>query len=136
MLDFDVPLRSGITKAQVKTTQTVQTQITETVRVVSNQQVAGFLAKPERDWNWTDLRDYIAAEVERHHGPQTRDSAKESGIVKSFISRWGIETAVLIAQAAFEVYGGMWRNAPITMTRFTKNSDPYFAQVIVDKLTA
>ncbi len=135
MLDFDIPLRSGAapTASQVTAQVTVSTTVEESIRVVPAD-ARGFLGKPPLEWNWSDLRDYIITEVERRHGPQIRDAKKESGIIKGFISRWGIEQAVGIAQAAFKVHDGMWRNAPITITRFTKGSDPYFAQIIADSL--
>jgi hypothetical protein len=105
--------------------------VTETVRVVSTGQVyGGYKAKEASAWNWSDLRDYIVEQIEQRHGPQVRDALKESGICKAFIARWGIEDAVAIARAAFEVHDGMWRNAPISISRFAKGSDPYFASVI------
>lgn len=130
MLDFDVDLKTPTIVVRASASDTV----TETVRVVPTQAV-GYTAKEVAVWNWSDLRDYIVSQVERVHGPQVRDPKKEAGICKSFISRWGIKQAVAIAKAAFEVHGGMWRNAPITITRFTKNSDPYFAEIIVKNLS-
>lgn len=136
MLDFDVHPSAARTTTTTTTVRQVQAvTATETVRVVPNR-ASGFLGKPTSEWNWSDLRDYIVTEVEARHGAQVRDPKKESGICKGFIARWGIEQAVAIAQAAFEVYGGMWRSSPITITRFTKNSDPYFAEIIVQNLSA
>lgn len=130
MLDFDVPLKTISTVTQTA----VIPQVTETVRVIPNQ-AQGFVGKDVANWNWSDLRDYIVTQIEKRHGPQVRDPKKESGICKGFISRWGIERSVAIAKAAFEVHDGMWRNAPISMTRFTKNSDPYFSTIIAKNLT-
>lgn len=131
MLDFDAVVMTPATTTPV-TSQTTLSGVTETVRVVSAGQVyGGYKAKPASDWNWSDLRDYIVEQIEQRHGPQVRDALKESGICKAFIARWGIEEAVAIARAAFDVHDGMWRNAPISISRFAKGSDPYFASVIV-----
>lgn len=136
MLDFDSDL--DIARANGTTTvskTTTAPEVVETVTVIPASGGAGFLVKPPALWNWSDLRDYIVAEVEKVHGPQVRDPKKEAGICKGFLSRWGAEQAVAIARAAFEVHGGMWRNAPISMNRFCKGSDPYFAQPIADNLS-
>jgi len=130
VLDFDAAVMTPATTTPV-TTQTPLPSVTETVRVVSTGQVyGGYKAKEASAWDWADLRDYIVEQIEQRHGPQVRDALKESGICKAFIARWGIEDAVAIARAAFEVHDGMWRNAPISISRFAKGSDPYFASVI------
>lgn len=130
MLDFDVPLN------QTKTPQTIQAapQVVETIRVMPNKSQGHLSGRPVSEWNWSDLRDFIIESIEQRHGPQVRDPKKEAGIIKSFISRWGIEQAHAIARAAFDVHDGMWRNAPITITRFAKGSDPYFASVIAENI--
>lgn len=90
--------------------------------------------RPEADiWDAEQLLVYVASEIQQVHGPFPRDPKKESGIMRSFVSRWG-DQAGPIAQYAFEVAKGMWRNAPISITRFCKGSDPYFAQVIAEQL--
>lgn len=95
---------------------------------------AAYLLKPTVQWDWQDLRNYVVAEATKRFGEQIRDPKKEAGIFKGFIGRHGIADAVLIAQAAFEVYEGTWRQAPITVTRFTQGNDPYFANVILARL--
>lgn len=129
MRDFDTILDRPTTVVK----QTAP-EVTETVRVIPASEGAGYLAKEPGLWNWTDLRDYITVEIEKRHGPQVRDPLKESGICKGFIARHGIEQAVRIARAAFEVHDGMWRNAPISINRFCKGSDPYFAEPIAKNL--
>lgn len=84
-------------------------------------------------WDADQLLGYVATKIQQIHGPFPRDPRKETGIMRSFLSRWG-EQAGPIAQYAFEVAGGMWRNSPISITRFCKNSDPYFADVIAKRL--
>ena len=81
------------------------------------------------NWGWRELRDYVVREIEVRHGPQPRDFGRERGIFDGFCRRWG-KDAAKIARTAFEVHDGMWRNAPISISRFAKGSDPYFAQVI------
>lgn len=93
-----------------------------------------YLLKPVAQWVWEDLRNYIVTEGEKRFGPQQRNPAKEAGILKAFIGRHGIADAVMVAQAAFEIYEGMWRSAPITVTRFTRNNDAYFAEPILARM--
>lgn len=94
---------------------------------------AAYLAKPDAQWTWEDLRDYTMSQIESFHGPQVRNAMKEASIFKSFLSRHG-EQAVAIARFAFEVQRGMWQRAPIAANRFCKASDVYFADVIKDRL--
>lgn len=128
MLDFDVDLTQPKSKAQPTLSEEV------TVRPVQGRATTAHVALDPSTWNWSDLRDYIMSEVERRHGPQVRDGKKEASIIKAFIGRWGIEQAVAIAKVAFTVHDGMWRNAPISINRFCKASDPFFAGVIVKNL--
>jgi len=128
VLDFDVDLTQPKSRIQPVLTEEV------TVRPVQGQTATVRVALDPSAWNWSDLRDYIMSEVERRHGPQVRDAKKEAGIIKAFIGRWGIEQAVAIAKVAFTVHDGMWRNAPISINRFCRASDPYFAGVIAKNL--
>lgn len=130
MIDFDIPLN----QPKTATVRQAAPEVTETVRVTPNRSREHLSGRPVSEWNWSDLRDFIIESIEQRHGPQVRDPKKESGIIKSFISRWGIERAHAIAKAAFDVHDGMWRNAPITINRFAKGSDPYFAAIIADRL--
>lgn len=117
-------------------TQNNTFKVTTTTRVSTSSAPQKYMLKDERDWTWSDLRDYIVTSGEKRFGTQLRDPAKEAGIIKAFIKRHGIENAVLVAMAAFEVYSGMWMNAPVTVTRFTTNNDPYFADVILARVSA
>jgi len=123
----DTPAIDIIQSAPVTNTKDVTTTKVGTAESV-------YLLKPAERWTWEDLRDYVITEAERRFGPQIRNPAKESGIFKSFIGRHGTVNAVLVAQAAFEVYNGVWASAPITVTRFCKGSDEYFAQVILSRV--
>ena len=85
------------------------------------------------DEDWRRLRDYVVEQIEAHSGPFPRNPAVESQVFKSFISRWG-DKSMDIAKMAFNTFGGYWHNAPIRISRFTKNNDPYFACVIARDL--
>jgi len=82
------------------------------------------------DWDWRALRDYVVRRSTEIHGPAPSNPAKEAAIIKAFISRWGPQRSGAIARCAFEVYGGFWRGAPIRVERFSKGSDPFFAEVL------
>jgi len=114
-------------QAPAEVTQQVTTARTGTAE-------AAYLLKPATQWTWQDLRDYVVTEAEKRFGPQARDPKKEAGIFKGFIQRHGTEDAVMVAMAAYEVYEGVWRSAPVTVNRFCRNSDPFFADVILARL--
>lgn len=77
----------------------------------------------------------MVTEIEARSGTFSRSVEKEAGIFKSFATRWGA-LAPRIARYAFEVLDGTWNNEVITIHRFCKGSDPFFAQVIADRLIA
>lgn len=80
-------------------------------------------------WTWEQMRDYVVGEITARWGARPRDPLKESGIFKGFVNRWGAQSEP-IARAAFETYNGIWNGAPVSVERFAKGSDPYFAEVI------
>lgn len=98
---------------------------------------AAYLLKPDHEWAWSDLRDYVIANICEVSGrPVPRDVAKEKAIFAGFLARYQ-EFAGTIARHAFEgPDGGWWRGAVIGVNRFCKGSDPYFADVIVGRLVA
>jgi hypothetical protein len=119
---------AGVTRL-VKTTEVV---VEESVSVhLKRMESRAFVGKEV--WAWDDLRDYVVSGIEDRFGAFPRDTRKESGIFKSFLARWG-EQAQAIARYAFEVADGRWAGAPISVNRFCKGSDPYFAEVIVARL--
>jgi len=86
------------------------------------------------DWSWEQLRDYVMRSIAERHGPQPRhESAKVNSIFKSFAARWGSQAGP-IARFAFERQDGFWRSAPVTIARFTKGNDGYFAGPISERL--
>lgn len=86
-------------------------------------------------WTWEQLRDYVVAQIVAVSGPFTRSDLRESGIFKGFVKRYGAD-ASRIAKAAFEVYHGYWRSAPVSVSRFTQGNDDYFAKPILASLDA
>ena len=108
--------------------------VVETVTVTQlPSEARGYLSRPVEQWSWSDLRDYVVAEIEARFGTFPRDSKKEFGIFSRFHKTYG-EQAGKIAKHAFEVADGYWANAPISVNRFTKGSDPYFAEPILARL--
>lgn len=91
------------------------------------------IGKAVEDWTWEDLRNYVVRRIEAVHGAFPRDPRKEKGIFSSFVSRHG-QLAGAIAQFAFDVCDGIWKGSPISVTRFCKASDPYFADEIKARL--
>jgi hypothetical protein len=109
------------------------TLVTEKVTVRPVVAPATHILRDEDSWDWRALRDYVIREIEVRHGEQPRNNKTEAAIFKSFLNRWEGD-AVRIAKAAFELYEGMWGNAPISVNRFCKNSDEFFAAKILARL--
>lgn len=85
-------------------------------------------------WTWAELRDYVVGEIIERFGPFPRDSRKEYGIFNRFLSEYG-QDGIAVAKYAFgPVCDGWWGSAPISINRFCKASDPYFAKPILDRL--
>lgn len=129
LLNFD-----DVTPVVSPTPVTSAPTITETVTVKPTLIASVSDAfKSTETWGWEELRDYVIRNIEARHGAFPRNFKTEGGIFKSFVNRHG-SNAGLIAKFAFEQQGGMWRNAPITVNRFCKASDPYFAEPIIERL--
>lgn len=118
------------TKAAPTSHQSAVT-VTQTVTVEPVQARRDLLAG-EADWGWSELRDYVVAQIIERFGPFPRNSKKEYGIFNRFLNEHG-ERGILAARLAFEVYDGWWRNAPIAIERFAKGSDPYFVEPILQR---
>lgn len=88
----------------------------------------------EADWTWEQMRDFVVTEIETRFGPFPRNPIKEKAIFNAFIGRWNGQS-VAIAKAAFDVFDGWWQSAPVSINRFCKNSDPFFAAPIADRLS-
>lgn len=96
-------------------------------------QARGYLSRPYTEWDWQDLRDYVVHEVEVRRGLFPRSGKKEYGIFSRFLSTYG-DLSGLIAKYAFEVCDGTWRGAPISVNRFCKASDEFFAIPILEAI--
>jgi hypothetical protein len=107
--------------------------LAQTVSVRRPETRTSDLGVDSTEWGWQQLRDYVVRSIEAVHGPFPRDAAKEASIFKSFASRWGA-LAGPIAEAAFSVFNGRWKGSPVSVTRFCKASDEYFAREIADCL--
>lgn len=110
----------------------VSQQVTVTPHAPRSQAMA-HVGKPDSEWQWGDLRDYVVHQIESRYGSFARMATKEYGIFSSFVSRWGVK-APAIARHAFETCSGEWRGKPVTVESFCKGSDPHFAQPISDRL--
>ena len=114
--------------------QTAPLAVTEQVAItaVSPAQAAR-ATKPASQWSPGDFAAFVFEEIHRACGDQLpcRDA---EGILAGFFYRWGAERAVRIAKAAFELYGGIWQNAPVTVRRFAATHDEFFARRILAAL--
>lgn len=57
-------------------------------------------------------------------------------ILNGFFSRFGAEDGMAICHQAFNVHGGMWRGAPVTVARFAEGQDGYFALPLLEEARA
>lgn len=135
MLNFETDLdKQGVAKV-VKEVRSEAPVVRETVTTRRIETRKTHVGKPPAEWMWEELRDYVVAQIEKCSGKFPRDPKKETGIFMSFAGRWGT-LAGPIAIFAFETCNGRWKGAPIAVTRFCRNSDPYFAEEIAQRLTA
>ena len=90
-------------------------------------------ARPPGAWSAADVGAYITEEILRAHGPQL-PAREAQAVLQAFCQRFTVPVAARIARAAFEIYRGMWRGAPITRRRFGATNDPFFAEPILAAL--
>jgi hypothetical protein len=133
-LVFVMPSDPSAAPVAVRLTDTVPV-VGESVRVhnLSPAPTASVLLTADHEWGWGELRDYVVGQIVELHGVFPRNDKKEMGIFKSFLTRWGTDASP-IARYAFEQMNGFWMGAPISVNRFCKGSDPYFAQRILNHL--
>jgi len=91
---------------------------------------------PVTDAEWTPalLARFVRDEITRRNGPQL-PVQQESQIITGFFERYG-EMSVKIVRYVFDVCGGMWRGAPVTVRRFAPGQDNYFAEPILREIGA
>jgi hypothetical protein len=144
MLNFDTDLDTarsqGVRKVvvqsrapQVRESLTV-TRRTEPV-VESREYRVTDIGKAPEDWSWEDLRNYVVRQIETRFGPFPIDPPRLASIFRSFHQRHGA-MAGPIAVTAFDLFGGKWKGSNISVNRFCKASDKYFAEEIAQRLTA
>jgi hypothetical protein len=110
-------------------------QVTSTITVAPvSARVAELADLPPGDWKIADFKLFITEEIERHAGPQLPCPQRDE-ILDGFWARYGPQ-GVMIARRAFEVYGGFWMAAPITVRRFEESQDVYFADVLLREIPA
>jgi hypothetical protein len=137
MINFDTALDQKGTARRVEIPE-VMPQVTETVTIrrpiaAQRETRVTFAGKDPAQWNWEDLRSYVIAQIEQRFGAFPRDPKKEHAIFMSFAGRWGAQAGP-IARFAFEQCNGYWKGAPISVTRFCKASDSYFAEQIASRI--
>lgn len=131
MLHFAAPT----TPAKPASTTVAAPAVVETVTVTPlPSQSRSHLLKARAQWGWQEVRDYVVTEIEARFGAFPRDAKKEYGIFSRFAKQYG-ERAGDIAAYAFETCDGWWLNAPVSVTRFCKGSDPYFGDRILQRLS-
>jgi hypothetical protein len=129
-IDTDLD-RQGVTRLVINDTVIITEEVAVGAKPDPNR--SEFLSKTDEEWDWRALRDYVVAGIESRFGAIPRDPKKEKGIFDSFVKRWGADAAS-IARYAFEIADGRWRGSPISITRFCKNADPHFAELIANRL--
>jgi hypothetical protein len=133
VLNFDPALDPRLRNSVTVRTAPVPVEPVVTAAPLSSRR--GYTMRPDAEWTWEDVRDFVVAEIERCHGRQPRDPVREASTFRGFVSRWGPARAAAIARFAFaEPQRGYWHGAPIATTRFTKGSDEYFARPIAEAL--
>jgi hypothetical protein len=134
LLNLSADVTYGRTAAPTPSPLSVPSQTIRTAHTAPVAMAAADLLDPPEDWSWEQLRDYVLRAVAERHGPQPRrETPQVNSIFKSFVTRWG-RNAGPIARFAFEQQDGYWRSAPVTITRFTKGNDDYFAGPISERL--
>lgn len=107
--------------------------VTQSVTIRRPETRATHVSAQSSAWTWENLRDYVVSRIEATSGPFPRDPLKEKGVFSGFVTRWGV-LAGPIAEFAFETMEGRWKGSPVSVNRFCKASDPYFAKEIAERL--
>lgn len=89
-----------------------------------------FLFKDTDEWDWRDLRDFVVQRITLRGGTIESNPLRESGIFKSFLTRYG-KNGPVIAKIAFDVFEGVWYDRTVTITSFCKAADEWFADPIL-----
>lgn len=108
--------------------------IVQQVTVTPNVPRSDLLSPDTQRWGWEEFRDYVVAKITETFGPFPRDARKEHAIFRRFFSEYGSDAIAIVDYAFGPICGGMWRGAPISINRFCKASDDYFAKAILERL--
>lgn len=92
-------------------------------------------SKPAEEWTDRDLRLYVVTEIERRFGKWERNFVTEASTFKRFHKDWGVR-GVKMAQYLFDTLDGWWQGQPVTVNRFCRGADPYFAVPLADRMGA
>lgn len=125
---YDTPAPAAVPEQGAVRQHTVEEKVT-----VQQVPARTDMLKAEENWTWQELRDYVCSQIIALHGPFPRNAKKEYGIFNRFLNEHGTN-GILVAKAAFEIYNGWWRGAPISINRFARGSDPYFVEPILGAL--
>ena len=90
-----------------------------------------YLMKPDSEWGWRDLRDYIRWSCQRIGFSHETDSRAEQSIYSSFLRRYPNGIGIKIARYVVELTDGRWHGYPVTEYTFRKSFDEEFAQAIL-----
>lgn len=134
MLNFDTDLDKAGVARQVTGTSVKVTETTTIRRPLNT--VHTYEAKvSDGEWDWEALRDYVVDRIEFFHGAFPRDFLKEKSVFSRFHKEFGSD-AVRIARFVFEgpAADGRWAGAPVSINRFCKGSDDFFARPILEKI--
>lgn len=130
MLDLSAPTY-GKAAAPATPSATIRPAAAPQTRVAM---AATDLADDPMNWSWEQLRDYVMRSTLERHGPQPRrEQHTVNRIFQSFAARWGNQAGP-IACFAFEQQDGFWNSSPVTITRFVKGNDGFFAGPISERL--
>lgn len=78
------------------------------------------------------LDEHILGLIARYSGPQL-PNYQTGEILGGFIQRHGPDNVMAICHQAFEVHQGMWRGAPVTIQRFQRHHDDFFAIPLLEE---
>lgn len=97
-----------------------------------SERVAALAARPATEWTAGDFRGFVIDEMLRRNGPQLSVQQADQ-LMTEFFGRFGAD-AVNIVRRVFEVHGGFWRGAPVTVRRFAQSQDVFFAEPILAEI--
>jgi hypothetical protein len=132
--NFDSPADVLPRRQVVKPTEEPVTVIEEVKVTPRANTYHGHLTVADDQWTWRELRDFVVDRIEAHHGTFPRNEVTEAAIFKRFMTQWGTAAPTIARYAFGDECQGYWKGAPISVNRFCRSSDPWFAMPISDRL--